>query len=90
MRQRQHLPSGTLLRPWERVQLDGLLHKGEAPVRVIKRAQVLCLLDKGKMPLDIADFLDLSRTTPYRIEKKYREQGLKPPWSNPRVPAMAD
>jgi transposase len=69
------------------VQLDGLLHKGEAPVRVIKRAQVLCLLDKGKMPLDIADFLDLSRTTPYRIEKKYREQGLEAALVEPSRPS---
>lgn len=88
MRQREHIPSGTLLRPWERVQLDGLLHKGEAPVRVIIRAQVLSLLDKGKMPLDIADFLDLSRTTPYRIEKKYREQGFEAALVEPSRPSQ--
>lgn len=76
MKHRQRIPSGTLLRPWERMQLDGLPHKREAPARVIIHEQVLSLLDKGKMPLDIADFLGLSQTTPYRIGKKYREKGL--------------
>jgi hypothetical protein len=52
------------------------MHKGEAPVRVILRAQVLSLLDKGRMPLDIADFLDLYRTTPYRIEILLGQQVL--------------
>jgi transposase len=69
------------------VQLDGLLRKGAAPVRVIKRAQVLSLLDKGKMPLDIAEFLELSRTTPYRIEKKYREKGLEAALVEPSRPS---
>lgn len=86
MRQRQDILPGKLLRPWERVQLDGLLHKGEAPVRVVKRAQALSLLDKGKAPLEIAEFLEMSRTTPYRIEKKYREKGFEAALVEPSRP----
>ena len=87
MKQRQYSNSGALLQPGERSQLEGLLHKGEAPVRVIKRALVLSLLDKGKSPLDIAEFLEMSRMTPYRIEKKYRQSGLEAALVEPARPS---
>lgn len=87
MRQPQHIPPGTLLRTWERVQLNKLLNQGEAPVRVIKRAQVLSLLDKGKWPLDIAEFLGMARTTPYRIEQKYRNEGFEVALVEPSRPS---
>ena len=76
MRHRQEHPSGGFLQEWERVQLETLLHQGEAPVRVIKRAMILSLLDKGKSAYEISDFLDLAKMTPYRVRKKYAEGGL--------------
>lgn len=87
MRHHHPLSPGTLLQTWERVQLDGLLHKGEAPVRVIKRAQALTLLDKGKSPLAIAEFLGMSRMTPYRVEEKYRQGGLEKALVEPSRPS---
>lgn len=86
MRRQHPLPPGTLLKPWERVQLERLLRMGEAPVRVILRAQVLSLLDRGKTPLDIADFLNISHMTPYRVEQKYRDGGLQAALPEPSRP----
>lgn len=50
-----------------------LLHQGEAPVRVIRRALVLSLLDKGKSPYEISKFLDLAKMMSYRVKQKYRQ-----------------
>lgn len=86
MRRHHPLSPGTLLKPWDRVQLERLLRMGEAPVRVIKRAQALSLLDRGKTPRDIADFLDISHMTPYRVEQKYREGGLAAALPEPSRP----
>ena len=86
MRHRQDNPSGGFLQPWERVQLETLLHQGEAPVRVIRRALVLSLLDKGKSPYEISKFLDLAKMMPYRVKRKYREGGLATALPEPSRP----
>lgn len=86
MRHRQENPSGGFLQEWERVQLETLLHQGEAPVRVIKRAMVLSLLDKGKSAYEISNFLDLGKMTPYRIRKKYSQGGLEAALPEPSHP----
>lgn len=86
MRHRQQNPPGAFLQEWERVQLETLLHQGEAPVRVIKRALVLSLLDKGKSAYEISNFLDLAKMTPYRIRKKYEQGGLEAALPEPSRP----
>lgn len=44
--------------------------------REYNRANVLLLLDKGKKDAEIADFLDIERTTIWRIRQKYLKEGL--------------
>lgn len=68
MRQQQDNPRGGFLRPWERVQLETLLHQGGAPARVLRRSLVLSLLHKGKPPYEISKFLDLAKMMPYRVK----------------------
>jgi len=68
--------SGIHLTPSERAQLELLLHKGEAPVRVIKRAQVLSALDKGNSPSVIAGILGFTEMSVYRIKRKFQKGRL--------------
>ena len=46
-------------------------------LREYNRANILLLLHKGKKELDIADFLDIERTTIWRTKQKYLEEGMK-------------
>lgn len=56
--------------------MDLLLHKGEAPVRVIKRAQVLSALEKGNSPSVIAGILGFTEMSVYRIKRKFQKGRL--------------
>ena len=46
-------------------------------VREYNRANILLLLHKGKKKSDIADFLDIERTTIWRTKQKYLEAGMQ-------------
>lgn len=46
-------------------------------LREYNRSNILLLLHKGKKESDIADFLDIERTTIWRIKQKYLEGGVK-------------
>lgn len=46
-------------------------------MREYNRANILLLLHKGKKESDIADFLDVERTTIWRTKQKYLEEGLE-------------
>jgi len=46
-------------------------------LREFNRANILLLLHKGKKESDIADFLDVERTTIWRTKQKYLEKGVK-------------
>lgn len=80
-------PQGVSLTPSEREQLYQLLHKGEAPVRVIKRAQVLSSLDKGTPPTSISEVLDVTVMTVYRIKWKFQKGRLKAALWEPSRPS---
>lgn len=75
------------LTPSEREQVYQLLHKGEAPVRVIKRAQVLSALDKGTPPTSIAEVLDITEMTVFRIKRKFQNGGLHAALLEPSRPS---
>lgn len=45
-------------------------------LREYNRANILLLLHKGKKESDIADFLDVERTTIWRTKQKYLEAGI--------------
>lgn len=46
-------------------------------LREHNRANILLLLHKGKKESDIADFLDVERTTIWRTKQKYLQEGIK-------------
>jgi len=78
--------SGIVLTPSQRAQLDLLLHQGEAPVRVIKRAQALSALDKGNPPSVIAGILGFTEMSVYRIKRKFQKGGLSSALFEPSHP----
>jgi transposase len=64
------------LRAADRRQLEGMLRGGIEPVRVVKRAQVLRLLDQGTGPPQVADALGLSPQTVRNMGWRYVAAGL--------------
>lgn len=46
-------------------------------LREYNRANILLLLHKGKKESDIADFLDVERTTIWRTKQKYLKEGVE-------------
>ena len=60
----------------ERERVGALLRKGELSARVLRRAEILQMLDKGWTQGQIADALGISPTTVQRIGRRYVEEGL--------------
>lgn len=50
---------------------------GKRSQREYDRANILLLLDKGKLDTEIVDFLEVERTTVWRTRKRYLEEGLE-------------
>ena len=50
---------------------------GKRSQREYDRANILLLLDKGKLDSEIVDFLEVERTTVWRTRKRYLEVGLE-------------
>jgi transposase len=65
------------LKDEEKEVIQSLLSKGKESVRVIKRAQVLNLFDKGYTSPKIADSITIDATTVRAIGKRYLEGGLE-------------
>lgn len=61
----------------ERKEIQLLLSRGKKSVRVIKRAQVLNLFDKGYTSPKIADAIIIDAVTARSIGKRYLEGGLQ-------------
>jgi transposase len=53
-----------------------LLRKGELSARVLRRAEILQMLDRGWTQGDITDALDISPMTVQRIGRRFMEEGL--------------
>lgn len=65
------------LKSEERHAIKKLLNKGKESVRVIKRAQILRLFDKGYTSPKIAEIVEMNAVTIRDIGKRYLEEGLK-------------
>src|SRR3712207_6580418 len=71
---KRHL--GVRLRPADRRRIAAMLRGGIEPVRVVKRAQVLRLLDQGTGPPQVASAVGLSPQTVRDIGWRYVGEGL--------------
>lgn len=60
----------------EKRKIEKLLQGGVQPVRVIKRAQSLRLLNAGQSTAEVATSVDLSAKGVWGIGRRYSEQGL--------------
>ncbi len=61
----------------ERRRLVELTRRGRAPARMIARANILLLADKGWSDENIVDVLHISLPTVGRVRKRYRLEGLE-------------
>ena len=61
----------------EREALLALTQKGTAPVRKVRRAQVLLLADQGHTDAQIAGALQVGTATVERLRKRLVEEGLE-------------
>ena len=64
------------LRGRDRERVRGLLRKGQTSARVIRRAQILAMLDDGHGSNEVAELLGMSGTTVRRVGFRYLEEGL--------------
>jgi putative transposase len=64
------------LRAADRRQIEGMLRGGIEPVRVVKRAQVLRLLDQGAGPPQVARAVGVSPQTVRNLGWRHVEEGL--------------
>lgn len=62
---------------WEIEFLKAFKSSGKRSEREYDRANILLLLDKGKLDAEIVDFLEVERTTVWRTRKRYLEEGLE-------------
>jgi len=65
------------LEPAERAMLEGLLGGGHAPVRRVKRAQILLAADRGETDEAIASSVAVGVATVYRTKRRFVEEGLE-------------
>jgi transposase len=61
----------------ERVQLVCMVLGGKAPVRRLKRAQILLAADKGSTDEQIAKNVAVGTSTVYRTKQRFVEEGLE-------------
>jgi len=60
----------------DRKELESMTKRGKHGARVITRARILLLLDKGKKQKEVVAALGTSYPTIWRISKRYCEEGL--------------
>ncbi len=65
------------LSPEEKAVIKAILNRGKESVRVIKRARVLDLFDKGFTSPTISEYVGVTAETARRIGWNYLEGGLK-------------
>jgi transposase len=61
----------------ERQDLEQLTSKGKAPVRKVKRAQIMLQADDGKTDKAVAEALHVGVATVFRTRRRCIEQGLE-------------
>lgn len=73
----------------ERDSLRQLVRRGKARVRRVNRARILLLADKDHTDEEIAQALQLGRSTVERTRKRFVEEGLEPALSERPRPGKA-
>ena len=68
---------GVKLAPEERERLEGLVRSGKSPARVMARARILLKTGKGWKAPKVAEALDVSEGTVFRIKRRFAEEGLE-------------
>ena len=61
----------------QRSELLSLVNKGEHNARIIKRGNILLQSDAGKTAPQIAEDLNTSQQTVYKIRKRFTQEGLE-------------
>jgi transposase len=61
----------------ERRDLEQMTRKGQAPVRRIKRAQILLHASEGKTDKEVAHSLRVAEATVFRTRRRFVEQGIE-------------
>lgn len=64
------------LTPPDRVALDALMRGGTAPVRMVRRARILQLLDQGWSTRETQDAVGVAHSTVRRVVRHYAAGGL--------------
>lgn len=68
-----------VLRSKDRVYLRDLLHRGQTPLKVARRAQVLLSRGEGREPIvALSQRTELHVATIWRICERYRQGGVEP------------
>ena len=76
MKRRSYRRLKVALRKRDRERVRALLRKGEMSARVLRRAEMLQMLDKGWTAGEIEAALGVSPTTVRRIGRRYVKEGL--------------
>jgi putative transposase len=81
----------------QRVELEHLTRTGNAAARVLNRARIILLSDRGKSDVEVVDALSISRPTVQRIRRLFCVEGLhralyhkKSPGPPPRITGEAE
>jgi hypothetical protein len=67
---------GVKLAPEERERLEGLVRSGKSPARVMARARILLKTGEGWKAPKVAEALDVSEGTVFRIKRRFAGEGL--------------
>ena len=67
---------GVRLSPEDRAQLERLIRSGQHSVRIINRARIPLKTDAGWSASQVAEALDTSPRTVFRIKRRYADEGL--------------
>ena len=67
------------LTPEERDQLEHTVRAGRSPARAATRARILLKTDEGWSASRVAQALDVSEGTVFRIKRRFAENGLGGP-----------
>jgi transposase len=73
----------------ERTQLQALVHGGKAPVRKVKRAQILLAAARGSSDERIAANVAVGTSTVFRTKRRFVEEGLEAALSETSRPGVA-
>ena len=65
------------LRPEERDQLEHIVRAGKSTARVTTRARILLKVNEGWSAPRVAQALDVSQGTVFRLKRRYAEDGLE-------------